>query len=200
MSAALAPTLHPLFLKLDGKEVLVVGGGRVAEAKIVDLAATGARVRVVSPKVTSRVEALARAGKIRWHRRAFWTTDVDGAWLVIAATSDPDVQRSASDAADARRTFAVAVDDLPNGSAYSAAVLRRAPFTIAVSSSGEAPALARLLREILEQVLPEHGWVDAARALREKWRRDKTPMDSRFGELVRVFRVRATTPSVPRAS
>lgn len=187
---AATPKLYPLFLKVEGRRVVVIGAGAVAERKIFDLVAAGARVRVVSPDATAGVAELAANGAVAWERRVFEERDVDDAWLVIASTTDPDVQKRASDASDARRIFCVAVDDLPNGSAYSAAVVRRAPFTIAISSSGEAPAVARLLRELIEQVLPEQDWIDAARALREKWRADGTPMSSRFGELVRAFKQR----------
>jgi siroheme synthase-like protein len=173
---------------LEGRRVLVVGAGTVAERKIVDLVEARARVHVVAPEGSVAVAELAQNGAIAWEQRAFDERDVDDAWLVIAATSDPDVQRRASSAAEARRVFCVAVDDLPNGSAYSAAVVRRAPLTVAISSSGEAPALARLLREIIEEILPDVEWVDAARALRAKWRADGTPMASRFAELVRAFK------------
>ena len=63
--------------------------------------------------------------------------------------------------------------------------------TVAISSSGEAPALSRLLREVIEQALPEADWIEAARALRERWRSEATPMRSRFAELVRAFKERA---------
>src|SRR5262249_9164969 len=158
-----------------------------AERKIHDLVDAGARVRVVAPDATERVRALAAEGRLVWFARAFDESDVDGAWLVLAATGDALVQKRASGAGDARRAFVVAIDDLPNGSADSGSVVRRAPFTIAISSSAHAPALTRLLREILEQVLPEERWVDAARSLRERWRAEKTPMESRFGALVREF-------------
>jgi uroporphyrin-III C-methyltransferase/precorrin-2 dehydrogenase/sirohydrochlorin ferrochelatase len=187
---AATPKLYPLFLMLEGRRVLVIGAGTVAERKIVDLVAAGARVRVVSPEGTAAVAELAENGAITWERRAFAESDVDDAWLVVASTDDRDVQRRASDAAEGRRAFCVAVDDLPNGSAYSAAVVRRAPFTVAISSSGEAPALARLLRELIEQILPDAEWVAVARALREKWRAEGTPTSSRFAELVRAFKER----------
>jgi uroporphyrin-III C-methyltransferase/precorrin-2 dehydrogenase/sirohydrochlorin ferrochelatase len=116
---------------------------------------------------------------------------MERAWLAFAATDDAAVQRHVSDAGQARRIFVVAVDDLPNGSAYSASVVRRDPFTIAISSSGETPALTRLLREIIEHVLPSEDWVTAARALREKWQTEKTPMSSRFADLLRTFAARA---------
>lgn len=192
MSAAPpGPHLFPLFLRLAGKDVLVVGAGAVAERKIQDLVEAGATVRVVALDATSAVEALAGRGAITLARRAFEDADVDGAWLVVAATSDPEVQARACARADRAQTFSIAVDDPPNGSAYSASVIRRTPFTIAISSSGEAPALSRLLREVLEQALPEREWIDAARALREKWRSEGTPMTSRFADLVRAFKERA---------
>jgi len=186
-----APQLFPLFLRLAGKDVLVVGAGAVAERKIQDLVDGGAAVRVVAPEATVTVEELARQGRIALARRSFEDADVDGAWLVVAATTDATVQKRACAAADRTRTFSIAVDDPPNGSAYSASVIRRTPFAIAISSSGEAPALSRLLREILEQALPEQDWVDAARALRERWRSEGTPMTSRFADLVRAFKERA---------
>ncbi len=183
--------LYPLFLKLDGRRVVIVGAGPAAERKIADLAAAGADVLVVALEATAPVRALADRGAVRWEARAFAEGDLDGAWLAVASTNDADVQRRVATAADARRIFCVAVDDLPNGSAYSAAVIRRAPFTVALSSSGATPALTRLLREVLEQALPDEGWVDAARALREQWRAEATPFGSRFGDLVRAFKEKA---------
>jgi uroporphyrin-III C-methyltransferase/precorrin-2 dehydrogenase/sirohydrochlorin ferrochelatase len=184
------PTLHPLFLKLEGRAVLVVGGGGVAERKVDDLVAAGAHVRVVAPEATAALRTMASRGAIEWHARAFEEADADGAWLVVAATGDAQTQAAVAAAAEARRVFVVAVDDLPNASAYSASVIRRAPFTIAISSAGEAPALTRLLREVLEQALPDAEWVEAARALRERWRAEGIPIESRFPELVRAFKSR----------
>jgi siroheme synthase-like protein len=183
-----SPQLLPLFLRLAGKDVLVVGAGTVAERKIQDLVDAGAVVRVVAREATSAVEALATRGNVALLRRPFIDTDVAGAWLVIAATDDADVQARVCAAADQRRIFSVAVDDPPNGSAYSASVIRRGPVTAAISTSGEAPALSRLLREVLEQALPDAEWIETARALREKWRASGAPMTSRFAELVRAFK------------
>ena len=183
--------LYPLFLKLGGKDVLVLGAGVVAEKKIADLVAAGARVRVVSPEATPAVQDLAARGVVAWEARRFEVADVAGAWLVVAATTDPGAQEAAAQAAEERRVFIIAVDDLPNTSAYSGAVIRREPFLVAISSSGEAPALSRLLRQVLEQALPDTEWVEAARALRERWKADATPMGSRFGELVRAFKEKA---------
>jgi uroporphyrin-III C-methyltransferase/precorrin-2 dehydrogenase/sirohydrochlorin ferrochelatase len=175
--------LYPLFLKVEGRTVLVVGAGSVAERKTLDLLEAGAKVRVVAPEgeVDPRAE---------WRRRPFEETDLDGVWLAVAATDQPEVQREVARACEARRIFLVAVDDVTHASAYGASVLHRDPITVAISSSGEAPALARLLREILEQALPADDWIEAAKALREKWKREGTPMGSRFAELVRAFKAR----------
>jgi siroheme synthase-like protein len=177
--------IYPLFLKLAGRRVLVVGGGAVAERKIESLLEAGAQVRVVAPEATPRVRELSTGGAIERLARPFVDADVDGAWLVIAATSDAGVQELAAASCASRRVFCVAVDDPPNASAYSGAVVRRPPFTIALSSSGETPALTRLLREVIEHALPSEQWVAHARSLRRKWRTEKTPMGERFAELVR---------------
>ncbi|MDP9036081.1 MAG: bifunctional precorrin-2 dehydrogenase/sirohydrochlorin ferrochelatase [Myxococcota bacterium] len=183
-------SLYPLFLRLAGRTVLVVGAGPVAERKIAALLASRARVRVVAPHATKTIRLLAEHGRIAWDERKFNESDVDGVWLALAATSDSEAQRRVADACEARQTFLVAVDDPPNASAYSGAVVKRPPFLIAISSSGEAPALARLLREILEQVIPGETWVEHARRLRAKWRADDSPMADRFGELVKEFKQR----------
>jgi siroheme synthase-like protein len=186
-----APTLHPLFLTLAGRRVVVVGAGPVGARKAAELHAARAVVCVVAPAATEEARGLTAKGAVEWVARPFEETDLDGAWLAVAATGDPEVQRRVAAAAEARRIFCVAVDDPKNASAYGAAVVRRAPLTIAISSSGEAPALVRLVRELFEELLPDAGWVDVARALRAKWRAEKTPMRDRFRELVRAYGARA---------
>ncbi len=185
------PELYPLFLKLEGRDVLVAGAGTVAERKIADLVVAGARVRVVAPTAMPSVVQLAEQGALTWEARPFVAGDVDGAWLVVSATGNADAQRAIFEVAEAQRTFVIAIDDLPNGSAYSGAVVRRPPFLVAISSSGEAPALSRLLREMLDQFIPSDTWVADAQALRAAWRADKMPFADRFADLVRAFKERA---------
>lgn len=187
--------LLPLFLDVVGKRVLVVGAGPVAARKVGELVAAGATVAVVATALGAEMKEAATAGNasVSVAERAFEEHDVEGAWLVVAATDDADVQRRARAACDAAHVFCVAVDDPANASAYGGAILRRGPVTVAISTSGEAPALARLMREVLEQALPDEGFLEAARALRDKWRADKTPMASRFGELVAAFKARGST-------
>jgi uroporphyrin-III C-methyltransferase/precorrin-2 dehydrogenase/sirohydrochlorin ferrochelatase len=190
MSASDDAILHPLFLKLKGRTVLVIGAGAVAERKISALLDAGARLHVVAPAATSKLKGLAGDGTIEWSARSFEDRDADGTWLIVAATGDRNVQRQAAAAGEARRVFVVAVDDPGNASAYSGAIVRRAPFTIAISSSGATPALTRLLREVIEYVLPGEDWVDDAKRLRAKWTSQGTPMGERFGELVQQMSVR----------
>jgi siroheme synthase-like protein len=180
-----AEVLLPLFLKLEGRKVVFAGAGSQAERKIAAALDAGAVVEVVAPAATAAIEQWAAGGSVVWHARPFAEADVKGAWLVVAATSDAEVQRAVAAACASRRVFCVAVDDPANASAYSGSVLRRPPFTIAISSSGETPALTRLLREVLESALPPEAWIARARALRRKWKTDRTPMNERFAELVK---------------
>lgn len=184
-------SLFPLFLKLAGRAVLVVGAGVMAERKVASLRAAGAAVRLVAPDATAELRRLAAEGVLAWEARGFDESDLEGVWLVVAATGDPDTQKRVAAATEARRVFLLAVDDPPNASAYSGALVRRPPFLVAISSSGATPALTRLLREIIEQVLPGDSWIEHARALREKWIADGTPMSERFGDLVRSLKERA---------
>jgi siroheme synthase-like protein len=181
-------SLYPIFLKLEGRRVLVVGGGSVAERKVGSLKQAHARVRVVAPEATQAIRQWAAEGALEWLARSFEEADVRDAWLVIAATSDATVQRSVAVAAEARGCFVVAVDDPEHASAYSGAVVRRPPFTVAISSSGATPALTRLVREVVEHVLPSDDTIAHAKRLRAKWLAEGMPPSSRFDDLVRELK------------
>lgn len=187
---AVSSVLFPLFLKLEDRLVVVVGAGAVAERKIASLVEAGARVRVVAPEATESVRRLSDDGKVEWRARGYQDADLDDAWLVMAATSDAEVQRQVGDGATGRRIFCVAIDDPPNATAYSGAVVRRPPFLVAISSSGAAPALSRLMREVLESVLPGEDWVEHATRLRARWLAEGTPMAERFSQLVAEWKRR----------
>ena len=168
--------LLPLFLNLTGRRVLVVGAGPVAAGKLRTLVATGADVTVVAPAIDA---AIARAG-VRIEQRAFTPADLDGVWLVVAAATPP-VNRAVAAAAEARRVFVNAVDDPTNASAFLSGVVRRDGVTVAISTSGEAPALAGLLREAFDAVLPADldVWLDESQRQRRIWRREGVPMPAR---------------------
>jgi len=183
--ADLGTTLFPLFLKLGGRSVLLVGGGPVATAKARALVEAGARVTIVAPAVTAELDALAAARGWRVQTRAFTPADLDGAWLVIAA-APAEVNRQVGAAAEAARIFVVAVDDPAACTAYGAAVVRRAGVTVAISSGGDAPALTGLLREGIDAVLPVEldAWMDEARRARLVWRAEGVPMAERRPRLL----------------
>jgi len=168
--------LFPVFLKLEGRVVIVVGGGRVAGAKLLELLRAGARVTVVAPE--ARPEVIASG--VTLVQRRFVPSDLDGAWFAVAA-GPPEVNRQVAVAAEARRVFVNAVDDPAHGSAYTGGVFRRGGVTIAVSTGGQAPALAGLLREGLEAVVPEDiaSWVVAAHSLRQQQRAAGVTMGER---------------------
>lgn len=185
--------LFPLFLRLADRPVLVVGAGPLGSGKIAELLQVAAKVTVIAPEASAQVRALAEAGRIVWHARRFEAADLAQLrpYLVIAATGDADVHASVCQAAEQSRTFAVALDEPAYGSAFFGAILRRPPFLVAISSHGQAPALTRLLREILEQVLPADDVVHHARTLRARWRAERLPMGQRFGSLVRELAERS---------
>ncbi len=168
--------LFPLFLKLTGRRVVLVGGGIVASEKLRHLLDVGADVTVVAPDVVPAVEA----APVTVVRRGFCASDLEGAWLVVAA-APADVNRVVAAAAAERRIFLNAVDDPASATAYAAAVLRRDELTVAISTDGAAPALAGLLREALDALIPRDvvDWLAAARRARVEWLRDGVRMSER---------------------
>ena len=145
--------LYPLFADLSRRAVLVVGGGPVAERKIAALLGAQAQVTVNAPTLTPQLQRWVAEGRIAHLRDAFQESWLDRVWLVVAATSDIELNRLIATFAELRRIFVNVVDDAALSSFHVPAVVDRAPLTIAISSGGEAPMLARLLRERLETLL-----------------------------------------------
>lgn len=179
--------LYPVFLRLEGRRVVVVGGGPVAERVTLELLRARAAVRIVAPSLTKELRRRVARGDFEWKSRRFRATDVASAWIVAGATGDPKTQRSIARACEIRRCFLIAVDDIDNASAFGAAVVRRGPVTGAIATSGQAPALARLLREMFDSLLPNETWVEEAIQLRARWKEEKVPMDRRFPALLSRF-------------
>jgi uroporphyrin-III C-methyltransferase/precorrin-2 dehydrogenase/sirohydrochlorin ferrochelatase len=177
-------SLYPVFLKLAGRKVVLVGGGPVAASKLAGLVDTGACVSVVAPEIVPQIR---RSGATLIERE-FVPRDLDGAWLAVAA-APPEVNRSVRSAAEERGIFVNAVDDRGSASAYLGGVLRRGGVTIAVSTQGHAPALAGLLREALEAIVPEEvgTWVAEARALRGRQKSTGVPLPARRPALLRAL-------------
>jgi uroporphyrin-III C-methyltransferase/precorrin-2 dehydrogenase/sirohydrochlorin ferrochelatase len=174
---------------------VLVGGGPVATAKLRQLRAAGARVSIVAPDVTKEIASVVAAADsdapypdVVFARRPFEPADLDTAWLVVAAAT-PEVNRQVADVAETRRIFVNAVDDPANATAFLSGVVRRDGVTVAISTSGAAPALAALLREGLDALLPRDlaNWMWQARAARAAWRRQGVPMAMRKPRLLQAL-------------
>jgi precorrin-2 dehydrogenase/sirohydrochlorin ferrochelatase len=149
---------YPVFVLIIGKPCLVVGGGSVAARKVQDLLAAGARVTVVSPGLTPRLAALAGTGEIRHLQGDFQEGQEEGMALVIGATDDMAVNARVSAAAQARGIWVNIVDQPELCTFIVPAQVRRGELTLAISTGGASPALARKLREELEGHFgPEYG-------------------------------------------
>lgn len=177
--------LFPIFLKLAGRRVVVVGGGPVAASKLDALLKAHADVTVVAPEV----HAAIRASGVRILERPFEPSDLDGAWLVVGAAT-PEVNAVVAQEAEGRHLFVNAVDDPAHASAYLGGVVRRAGVTIAISTSGEAPALAGVLREGIDAVLPDdlERWAASAREMRVRWKAGSVPMAERRPQLIAALK------------
>jgi uroporphyrin-III C-methyltransferase/precorrin-2 dehydrogenase/sirohydrochlorin ferrochelatase len=175
--------LFPIFLKLAGRPVLLVGGGLVAASKLAALKQAGAKVTVIAP----RVAKVIAAARVRVLRRRFRASDLDGQWLVIARRPF----REPTGGACGRASTGIRERGRRSGARQrlSWRVLRRAGVTLAVSTDGHAPALAGLLREGLEAVLPDNldRWLATARRERRKWKARRVPMHERRPQLLHAL-------------
>jgi precorrin-2 dehydrogenase len=154
--------LFPMFLKLSGRECLVVGAGRIGEPKIESLLQAEARVRVVAPRASRKVTVQALGGWILWEPRKFIPTDLDRVFLVVAATNSHRVNQQIFREAQRRNVLCNVVDDPPHCDFYYPAIVRRGQLQIAISTGGQSPSLAQRLRQELEQQFgPEYEtWVE----------------------------------------
>src|SRR2546430_16479889 len=159
-----------MFLKLEGRPCLVVGAGTVAEGKIGSLLLAGDTVRVVAPKANVAVQEWARIGVMRWESREFCLLDLDGVFLVIAATSSNEVNGSVFREAQRRNVLCNVVDDPEHCDFYYPAVVRRGDLQLAISTNGHSPALAQRIRRELEvQFGPEYGeWLEELGKIRQQ--------------------------------
>src|SRR5580698_7006729 len=147
-------SLLPIFLKLEGRRCLLVGAGTVALEKIGSLFKTGLNLRVVAPQARAEIRALAAEGKLEWIERAFEPADLDGNFLVIAATDVPEVNATVYREAVKRNIPCNSVDDIPNCDFFFGSVVSRGDLQIAISTAGESPALAQRLRKEIDEQLP----------------------------------------------
>jgi siroheme synthase-like protein len=149
------PVYYPAFLDLRGRPVVVIGGGREAQRKVEGLLAAQAKVTVVSPALTKSLRQRLEDGEIDLIQREYQEGDIEGFDLVMVATDDGSVNAQVSAEGKRLRIWVNAADDPPNCDFILPAVIRRGAITIASSTSGASPALARRLREELEAYLTE---------------------------------------------
>jgi precorrin-2 dehydrogenase / sirohydrochlorin ferrochelatase len=167
-------SLFPMFVKLHGRPVTVVGGGIVAEGKIPSLLEAGAHVRVIAPQITRRIADWVRTEKVDWWAREFASGDLKNTYIVVAATSAPGVNAAVFREADERGILCNAVDDIENCHFYYGALAQRGDLQIAVSTNGKSPALAQRIRKELEQTYGEEYafWIECLGAAREMLRKN----------------------------
>jgi siroheme synthase-like protein len=146
---------YPVFLSLAGRRCLVVGGGTVATGKVNGLLAAGAEVTVVSPTLAEPLQTLVNAGGISHCPRCYCPRDVDGMALVIVATDDRRTNEQVAADCRARGVWVNAADDPPNCDFILPSVIRSGRVTLAASTSGTSPALARRLRQDLSAFLAD---------------------------------------------
>lgn len=155
------PNLFPMFIKLAGKQCLVVGAGKVGESKIGGLIDTGARIHVVAIEADSQVREWAATGKIELELRTFTPSDLDGKFLVVVATSSGSLNELIYREAQQRGVLCNVVDVPEYCDFFYPAVVRRGDLQIAISTAGQSPSLAQKIRQQLEQQFGEGyaAWV-----------------------------------------
>lgn len=160
---------HPVFLDLNGRPVLIVGGGNVAVEKLNSLLPSGAKITVLSPAINDQVRAWVEDGSITWIEREFVTEDVEPYFMVIAATDRPDVNAHVFRSGNERLRLTNSVDDPINCNFIMAAMTGHGPMQAAISSAGCSPALAQRVRNrIANEILTEE--IGALAAYLGEWR------------------------------
>ena len=162
--------LLPIFLRLAGRNCLLVGAGNVALDKIGTLLATGLNLRVIAPEARPEIRQLALAGKLEWIQRTFEASDLDGQFIAIAATDAPQVNAAVYQACIEKDIPCNSVDDIPNCDFFFGSVITRGSLQIAISTTGESPAVAQHLRREIDEQLPQDlgPWLESLGQLRRE--------------------------------
>ena len=145
------PRYYPAFIDVRDRNCVVIGGGNMGEEKALKLLECGARVDVISPSVTSKVEELDTEGRLDWTRRQYRRGDLERAFIAIAATEDDALNREIAQEAEERNVLLNVVDVTHLCTFIAPSVARRGEVTVATSTGGASPALARTFREKIER-------------------------------------------------
>jgi precorrin-2 dehydrogenase/sirohydrochlorin ferrochelatase len=152
---------YPIFIDVEDHDVVIIGGGEVCARKAETMMRYGARVTIVSPQFTDEIESWGRDGKLALRRKRYESGDLDGASIVIASTDDTRVNEQVAADARARKVPVNVVDVTPLCEFIVPAIIEKGSVTIAVSTGGKSPALARTLKEDLQrQIGPEYAEVN----------------------------------------
>jgi precorrin-2 dehydrogenase/sirohydrochlorin ferrochelatase len=198
---------YPVFLNLKDRKVVVVGGGKVAERKMVILMRAGADLTVISPEITGKIEREKKRGRIKHIRRQYRKGDLRGVFLVIAATDSCAINEKISHDAPCL----VNVVDTPRLCNFIVpSVMKRGPMTIAISTGGISPALSRSIRKELEKLYKSEfsGYLESLRSLRagalkeirDKRRRAEFLKSLASGEMLGILREKGCREAKKRAA
>jgi len=164
----------PIMVDLKDRCVVVVGGGAIAQQKVETLLSAAASVRLISPTLTERLTQLASEGQIDYRAKRFEESDLDGTWLVIAATDNSEINERVYQAAEERRIFCNTVDYRPLCSFITPAIVERGEILVAISTQGGSPALAQELKRVIATAIGDEyvEFLEMLRNLRPTIRRD----------------------------
>ena len=146
-------TYYPIYIQLQEQPCVVIGGGKIAEGKVQGLLTAGAKVKVISPDLTSYLRTLSKENVIEHIERTYQAGDLTGAFMVICATDQVEINHKVWQEASANRQLVNVVDDTPRCNFIAPAILRKGDLTLAISTAGKAPALAVRLKEHLQEQL-----------------------------------------------
>ncbi len=174
-------TYYPVYIEMRGQPCVVIGGGKIAEGKVDGLLAAQANVTVISPELTLHLHDLVNQKQITYLSRAYQPGDLSGAFMVICATDQAEINHQVWEEATANHQLVNVVDDTPRCNFIAPSILRKGDLTIAISTSGRAPALAVRLKERLQREIgPEYErFLELAGELREPLARHVPDFETR---------------------
>ena len=158
------PDYYPVYLNLAGKRCVILGGGKIAQGKIAALRQAAAQITVISPEATPGIRRAAQRGDVEWLERKYRPGDLEGAFIAVAATNVWHINREIYEEAERLGVLLNVVDDPDLCSFIAPSIVKRDPVTLAISTGGASPALARKMRETLAEDA-NLRWADLAGVL-----------------------------------
>ena len=174
-------TYYPIYVELHEQPCIVIGGGKIAEGKVEGLLTAGAQVKIISPSLTSHLHTLVEQNKVAYISRTYQHGDLAGAFMVICATDQAEINHQVWQEASANRQLVNVVDDTPRCNFIAPAILRKGDLNIAISTGGKAPALAVRLKERLQKEIgPQYErFLELSGQLREPLARNIPDFETR---------------------